>query len=240
MAWPFYLCPEYVSGCVVCQAYKVLTHPTVLAITLLAFEGSRSFQNLFVDLITNHPPVNGFDSVMVMVNHGLCKRVILVSCTKTMDAAGITQLFFNHICKQFGLHGKVMSDCRPQFASAFVKELTRLLQYDVALSSAYHPQTNREIEHYNQELETYLHIFYEGQPQKQLELLPVAKFAHNAAVHLVTGKSTFSLIMGYKSQSYPPLEKTFLPALEQQLNQMEDVQKEAKAAHKLAQQCMRE
>ena len=56
-----------------------------------------------------------------------------------------------------------MSDCRPQFASAFASELTRLLQYDIALSLAYHPQTNGETECYNQELKTYLHIFYEGQ-----------------------------------------------------------------------------
>ena len=94
--------------------------------------------------------------------------------------------------------------------------------------------TEGETEHYNQELKTYLHIFCEGQSQKWLELLPMAKFIHNAAVHSVTSKSLFSLIMEYKPQSYPLLGKTFLPALEQQLNQIEDTQKEAEATHKLA------
>ena len=133
-----------------------------------------------------------------------------------------------------------MSDHRPQFTSAFTRELTRLLQYDIALSLAYHPQTDGEMECYNQELKTYLHIFCERQPQKWLELLPMAKFAHNAAIHYITGKFPFSLIMGYEPQSYPPLGKTFLPALEQWLNQIENAQKEAKAAYKLAQQHMRE
>ena len=68
----------------------------------------------------------------------------------------------------------------------------------------------------------------------------MAEFAHNAAIHSFTNKFPFSLIMGYEPWSYPPLEKTFLPALEQWLNQIEDTWKEAKAAHKLAQQCMRE
>ena len=68
----------------------------------------------------------------------------------------------------------------------------------------------------------------------------MVKFTHNAAIHSVTGKFLFFLIMGYEPQSYPLLRKTFLPALKQWLNQIEDVQKEAKAAHKLAQQCMRE
>ena len=67
----------------------------VPAITPLAFEGSHLFQNLSVDLITNLPPVNGLDSVMIMVNHGLSEGVILTSCGKTVNAAGIAQLFSN-------------------------------------------------------------------------------------------------------------------------------------------------
>ena len=170
----------------------------VPAITPLAFEGSQPFQNLSINLITDLSLVNGPDSVMVVVNHGLSKGVILTPCTKTVDIVEIAQLFFNHVFKQFRLYEKVMSDRGPQFASAFARELARLLQYNIALSSAYHPQTDRETKCYNQELEIYLYIFCEGQPQKWLELLPMAKFAHNTAVHSVIGKSPFSLIMGYE------------------------------------------
>ena len=92
-----------------------------------------------------------------------------------------------------------MSDCGPQFVSAFTRELARLLQYDIALSSAYHPQIDREMDCYNQELETYLCIFCERQPQKWLELLLMAEFAHNTAIHSVTSKSPFSIIMEYES-----------------------------------------
>ena len=86
----------------------------------------------------------------------------------------------------------------------------------------------------------YLCIFYKGQPQKWLELLFMAEFSHNAAVHSVTSKFPFSLIKGYEPWSYPPLKRTFLPALKQQLNQIEDVQKEAEAAYKLTQQQIKE
>ena len=101
---------KYVSGCAVCQAHKVLTHPTVPAITPLAFKGSYPFQNLSIDLITDLPPVNSLDSVMVMVNHGLSKGVILTPCTKTVNATEIAQLFFKYVFKWFRLHKKVMSD----------------------------------------------------------------------------------------------------------------------------------
>ena len=68
----------------------------------------------------------------------------------------------------------------------------------------------------------------------------MAEFAYNTIVHSVTSKSPFFLIMGYKPQSYSPLRRTFLLALKQQLNLIENTQKEAKAAHKLAQQCIKE
>ena len=96
---------------------------------------------------------------MVVVDHGLMKGVILAPCSKTVDAAGIAQLFFDFVFKRFGLHDTLISDQGPQFASAFAKELTRLLKYDICLSTACHPQTHGQTERTNQELETYLCIF---------------------------------------------------------------------------------
>jgi len=89
-------------------------------------------------------------------------------------------------------------DRSPQFASAFVKELARLLEYDVALSTAYHPQTDSESERVNQELETYLRILRQGQPMKWADLLLMAEFSHNSATHSVTNQSPFLLMMGFE------------------------------------------
>ena len=77
------------------------------------------------------PPSDGHDSVMVMVDHRLIKEVILTPCSKTIDAAGITQVFFNNVFKHFDLHDTIISDRGPQFASAFTQELTCLFKYDM-------------------------------------------------------------------------------------------------------------
>jgi len=156
---------------------------------------------------------SGFDSVLVMVNHGLMKGVIFIPCHKAIDATGIAAFFFKHIFARFGLHNKVILDCSPQFASAFAKELACLLEYDVTLSTAYHPQTDSESERVNQELETYLQIFCQGQPTKWADLLPMAEFLHNSATHSITNQTPFSLMMGFEPQAYPPIGKTFFPAL---------------------------
>ena len=134
---------KFITGCADCQAAKVNTHPTVPGLSPLA---------LIMRLLDSH----GFDSVMVVIDHGLMKGVIYCPCTKNINAAGVAQLFFTHVFPWFGLHSKVISDRGPQFTSALAWELTCLLQYNIALSTTYHPQTGGETEQVNQELETYL------------------------------------------------------------------------------------
>ena len=91
-----------------------------------------------------------------MVHHGLTKGVILCPTKKTITAEGIANLFFHKVFLCFSLYNKIISDRGPQFVSAFTKELGKLLNYDLSLSTTYHPQSNGETERVNQEIETYL------------------------------------------------------------------------------------
>ena len=205
---------KFISGCADCQVAKVNTHPMVPGLSPLAVKTSFPFSSISVDLIMGLPDSHRYDSVMVMVDHGLTKGVIYCPYTKNIDAAGVAKLFFSHVFPQFGLHSKVISNRGPQFASAFTQELAHLLQYDIALSTAYHLQMDGETEQVNQELETYLRLFTANKPEEWSSLLPMAEFAHNSATHSITQKTPFFLMMGYEPQAYPPLGKTFLPNLE--------------------------
>ena len=69
------------------------THPTVPGFTLLTVETSLPFSSISVDLITGLPNSHGFDSVMVVVDHGLSKGVIYCPCSKDIDATGVAQFF---------------------------------------------------------------------------------------------------------------------------------------------------
>ena len=234
-----FLC-KFIAGCADCQTAKVNTHPTIPGLSPLAVETPLPFSSILVDLIMGLPNSHGYDSVMIMIDHGLMKGVIYCPCTKNIDAAGIAKLFFTNVFPRFGLHSKVISDRGPQFASTFTQELACLLQYDVALSTTYHPQTDGETEQVNQELETYLRLFSANKPEGWSKLLPIAEFAHNSATHSITQKMLFFLIMGYEPRAYPPLGKTFLPNLESRLSELSTACDNAQATHKVAQQKMRE
>ena len=231
---------KYVAGCATCQANKMNTHPTIPALLSQTSDCTCPFQQVSVDLITDLPPSGSCDSVMVIVDHGLMKGVILCPCNKNINAAGVAKLFFLHVFHHYSLHDKCISDWGPQFASAFARELTRLLKYDLKISSAYHSQIDGETERVNQELETYLHIFCNEHPKKWADLLPMAEFSHNSATHSTTNKLPFSLILRYELRSYPLIRKTFIPALETCLKALEDLRKEALAAYEKAQRTMKE
>ena len=229
---------NFIDGCAICQQNKVNTHPTTPPLCPISSTSSLPFKQLSVNLITNLPPSSTFDSILVVVDHGLTKGVILAPCCKTIDAARITQLFFDNIFKHFGLHDTLISDHGSQFVSAFARELAHLLKYDVKLSTTYHPQTDRQTERANQELKTYLCIFCTNNPQSWVQSLLSAEFHHNSAPHSSTKKSPFSILYGYEPHTYPPLGKTFLPALENKLSSLDETRKEALAAHKSARKLM--
>lgn len=177
---------------------------------------------------------------MVVVNHSLTKRVIIIPCSKTIDVAKVGKLFFQNIFKQFGLHDTLISNRGPQFTSALARELTRLLKYNVRLSTAYHSQMDGQTEQTNQEIKTYLYIFCTNNSQSWPDLLPTTELQHNSASHHSTKTSPFFLMLGYEPRAYLPPGKTFLPALEDCMTILEEARKEAIATHETAQWIMRE
>ena len=91
---------RFITGCADCQAAKVNTHPMVPGLSPLAIKHPLPFSSISVDLITGLPNSHGYDSVMVVVDHGLTKGVIYCPCTKNIDFEGVAQLFFTNVFPQ--------------------------------------------------------------------------------------------------------------------------------------------
>ena len=230
---------RYVEGCAKCQQNKANTHPTVPPLSPIKSLASRPFQQISCDLITDLPISSGFNSLLVVVDHGLTKGVILCPTKKSITAEGIASLFFHKVFLRFGLFDKVISDHGPQFASAFARELGKLLHYDLPLSTAYHPQSDGETKRVNQEIKTYLQIFCGNNPASWSESISHAEFTHNHRPHSVTNQSPFYLMMGYEPRALPSvIADTSIPAVESCLKSLSAARNEALAAHELARQVM--
>ena len=83
-----------------------------------------------------------------------------------ITSQGVANLYREHIFKEQGLPQKVISDRGPQFVSGFMKELYKNLGIKANPSTTYHPQTDRQTEQVNQELEEYLWIYINQKQNK--------------------------------------------------------------------------
>ena len=94
----------YVQGCRICQQFKINRSPSHPAYQPIeGAKTTRPFANCSMDLITNLPPINGYDSILVVVDQGLSKGVILCPCAKTITWEGISKLLRDNLFKGFGL-----------------------------------------------------------------------------------------------------------------------------------------
>ena len=57
-------------------------------LTPLTVKSTTTFSSISVDLISRLLLAHVFDSIMVVVNHGLTKEVIYCPCTKEIDVVG--------------------------------------------------------------------------------------------------------------------------------------------------------
>ena len=103
---------------------------------------NSTFTSCSMDLITNLPPVNGCNSILVMVDRGNTKGAILIPTMKTLMQEGVGQLLLDNLYKQFSLPDEMLSDRGPQFAAMAFRELLKLLGIKSNLTTAYHPRTD--------------------------------------------------------------------------------------------------
>jgi len=125
------------------------------------------------------------------------KRVHFILMHMTVTAEGAARLFLHQVWKLHGLPKCVISDRGPQFIARFTKELYCLLGIKLVSSTAWHPQTDRQTERVNQELDQYLRLFVNERQDDWYDLLPMVEFQHNNHIHSATQQPPFLLDTGW-------------------------------------------
>ena len=74
-----------------------------------------------------------------------------------------------------------------------MRGLSETLGIKVAASTAYHPQTDGQTEHVNQEVKQFLHLFVNQMQDDWYDWISIAEFAYNDRVHTSTQASLFML-----------------------------------------------
>jgi len=146
-----------------------------------------------LDLVTGLPTTSaGFDACVVFVDK-LSKMLHFAPCTKSVDAPGVAQLFFDNVFRYHGLPTVLVSDRDPRFTSHFWRTLFKLCGTKLSMSSAYHAQTDGQTERANRTLEEALRAYVSSRHDDWDKHLTAVEFAYNNSVNASTGYTPFYL-----------------------------------------------
>ena len=165
---------QYVGTCDLCLRTKPIRQALVGGLHSLQIPDSR-WDTLSVDFIVELPLSSRYDAVMTVVD-SVSKQAHFIPTHTTVTAEGAARLFLYQVWKLHSLPMYVVSDHGPQFVACFTKELYCLLGIKLASFTAWHPQTNGQTEHVNQELDQYLQLFVNERQDDWYDLLSLAEF----------------------------------------------------------------
>ena len=135
---------RYVEECDGCQRMKNRTEKLVGKLKLSEVP-EKPWTHLTVDFITKLLVVAGKDAILVVCNR-LSKMTHFVATTEATSAEGLARLFRDNIWKLHGLLESIVLDRGPQFVAEFMRELNKMLGIETRLSTAFHPQTDGQME----------------------------------------------------------------------------------------------
>ena len=190
----------YVKGCNICLASKAVRHKAYGNLQTLPVPTHR-WKDLSMDFVTKLPILTdwkseSYDSILVIVDM-LTKMVHYKPVKITINAPGLAEVIIDIVVRHHGFFDSIITDWGSPFTSKFWSSLCYFLGIKRRLSTAFHPQTNGQIERQNSTMEAYLRAFVNWKQNDWARLLPMAEFAYNNAKNASTGHTPFELNCGF-------------------------------------------
>ncbi|XP_066324466.1 uncharacterized protein [Miscanthus floridulus] len=114
----------------------------------------------------------------------------------------VAQAFMYNVYKLHGLSESIISDRDKIFTSAFWRDLFKLTDTQLLMSSSYHPQTDGQTERLNQCLKAFLRCSVHSCLKQWAKWLPLAEFWYNTSYHSALGKSPFEVLYGHPPRHF--------------------------------------
>jgi hypothetical protein len=172
----------------------------------------RPWQKIGLDYLTHLPKSNGFNSVLIVVDH-LTRMAHFLPYTETVTAEETATLFLQGVYRIHGLPRVLVSDRDPIFVSDFWQTLWRRLGTRLNMSSSRHSETDGMTERVNNSFQQLLRCFccYDG--SDRTTLLPQVEFAYNASRALGIEHTPFEANFGFSLEEPPNMLFSMRPSI---------------------------
>ncbi|KAJ0704368.1 putative nucleotidyltransferase, Ribonuclease H [Helianthus annuus] len=231
---------HFIRTCDVCQRTKSenVAYPGLLQPLPVP---KHIFSDISMDFIGGLPRVQGKDSIMVVVDR-LTKFGHFIPLGHPYTANTVAQAFMDNVFKLHGWPQTIVSDRDPLFLSSFWKEFTKMHGIQLAMSTAYHPQSDGQTEVVNRCIESYLRSMTLSTNLPWIKWLTLAEWWYNTNYHSSIKTTPFQALYGYP----PPIFVPYIPkdcaieAVDQLCLEREQTIKQLRQALSVAQNQMKQ
>jgi transposase InsO family protein len=134
---------NWVQQCQVCQQYKGTTKERVGK--LQPIRATRPFEIVGMDILTDLPVTpRGNKHILVFTNY--FTKWPEAFALSDMKAETVARVYVNEIIMRHGAPSRIITDRGDQFIADVFREVTELLNTKHSMTTAYHPQTDRQAE----------------------------------------------------------------------------------------------
>ncbi|GJR18762.1 putative reverse transcriptase domain-containing protein [Tanacetum coccineum] len=190
----------YVSKCLTCAKVKA-EHQRPSGLLVQPDIPQWKWDNITMDFVMKLPKSSqGYDTIWVIVDR-LTKSAIFVPMRETDSMDKLTRMYLKEVVTRHGIPVSIICDRDPRFTSNFWKSLQYALDTSLDMSTAYHPQTDRQSERTIQTLEDMLRACAIDFRKGWVNHLPLVEFSYNNSYHASIKAAPFEALYGRKCRS---------------------------------------
>lgn len=187
---------EFVSSCDSCQRNKA--HTTLLSGRLqLTAIPCRPLEEIRLDFLGPFPKFHGYD-MLLSCTCRLTGFVRIIPTCQRNTAEQTAHRLFGAWISIFGAPKSMIGDRNKAWTSQFWQELNNLLNININLLMAFHPEADGCSEKSNKTIGQILRHLTSTRHSKWFDALPAVEYTMNSAVNVATGVSPLEFVLGCK------------------------------------------
>src|SRR3954464_8572310 len=154
-----------------------------------------------MDFVASFPKSQkGNDAILVVIDR-FSKIAHFLPVKETITASQLADLYISRIVSLHGIPLEISSDCGSLFTSRYWKSFMEAFGTHLSLSTAFHPQSQGQVERVNQVLEDMLRACVLSFGMKWEESLPYAELSYNNSYQDSLKMAPFEVLYGRKCRT---------------------------------------
>ena len=159
------------------------------------------WEEIVMDFVVGLPRTrSNHDAIWVIIDR-LTKSAHFLPINERYSVEKLVKLYLDEILTKHGVPVAIVSDRDPRFNSRFWSKFQECLGTKLKMSTAYHPQTDRQSERTIQTIEDMLRVCVLDFKGNWDDHLPLIEFSYNNSYHASIGMPPYEALYGRKCRS---------------------------------------